>query len=68
LADNFVKRQKKNEKWPKNGRKMAEKNRDEAPIYIVYIAHFARKMVEKWYLPGEKKTKRKLALLKRKAR
>ena len=57
LAGNVVKRQKKKNvrKWPKNGRKMIEKwpklkpkrSRDEAPIYIVYTAHFSLKMVER---------------------
>jgi hypothetical protein len=69
------KRQKKKREMaeirPKFGRKIAKKKsrkkrRDEAPISIDCIAHFARKMVGKWHLIREE-TKRKMALLKRKA-
>jgi hypothetical protein len=52
MASNAVKKQKKNkigrkmvEKWPE---KRPKKSLDEAPVYIVYTAHFSRKMVEKW--------------------
>jgi len=69
LAGSVVKRQNKNEKWPKmaeNGKK-PKRRRDEAPISIDYTVYFVRYMVEKWHLILEE-TKRKMAILKRKAR
>jgi hypothetical protein len=42
-------------KWPKYDRKNGPKKRDEAPIFIVHTAYFARKIDENWYLLGEKK-------------
>jgi hypothetical protein len=56
-------RDRKNEKWPKNGRKWPKKSpskkADKAPISIDYTAHFERK--RKWHLTREE-TKRKIAL------
>jgi hypothetical protein len=55
-------------KRPKNGRiKVYFKRRDEALIFIDHTAHFAQKNGRKWHLIREE-TKRKMALLKRKAR
>jgi hypothetical protein len=42
-------------KWPKYDRKNGPKKRDEAPIFIVHTAYFARKIDENWYLLREKK-------------
>jgi hypothetical protein len=63
LAGYVVKRHKRAKKWPKNGRKVVEKrpekklggSRNEAPICVVYTAHFGRKMFEKYLLLREKK-------------
>jgi hypothetical protein len=52
-------------KWPKYDRKNGPKKRDEAPIFIVHTAYFARKIDENWYLLREK-NETKMALSKRK--